>query len=184
MEIEKVIEEIISSAQKEAERIEKEGEKEAEKILNEAREKAETIKQQKLEQAKKLVEEMRKREKALAKLKGRKMIMEKKKELIENTLKEIRERFFNIEGKEREKIIQALVKKTGKEWSRVYAGKKDIGYVKSIFKNSQVREANIAGGFIAENEDGSVIADMSFESVFEISKKEIVKAIAEMGENI
>ncbi|HIQ50193.1 MAG TPA: hypothetical protein EYH56_03295 [Nanoarchaeota archaeon] len=184
MEIEKVVEEIISSAKVEAERIVKEGEKEAEKILSEAKKKAETIKQQKLEQVKKLVEEMKKREKALAKLKEREMIMEKKKELIEEILNEIREKFFNLQGKQREKIIQALAEKAGKDWKKVYVSKKDVALVKSIFKNSQVKESDLFGGFIVENEDGSIRIDMSFEAVFEMLKKEIVKGIAEMGENI
>lgn len=182
MEIEKVIEEIISSAQKEAEKIEREGEKEAEKILSEARKKAETIKQQKLEEVKKLAEEMRKREEALAKLQGRKMLMEKKKELIENVLAEIKEKFLNIEGNKRKEIIQALAKKTGKEWPVVYTSKKDLNLVKTIFKNSQIKEIHISGGFIVENEDGSIRMDMSFEAVFENAKKELVKAITQLGE--
>ena len=182
MDIEKVVEEIISSAQKEAEKIEKEGEKEAERILSEAKEKAKEIKEKKLEEARKIVEEMKKREEALAKLQGRKAVMERRKEIIEEILSEVRERFMNLEESKRKKVIEALAKKTGRDWAVVHASKRDFGLIKQMFKNSQVKESHIPGGFVVENEDGSVRMDMSFEAVFENMKKELVKTVIQLGE--
>lgn len=182
MGIEKVVEEIVSSAQKEARKIEKSGEEEVKKIISEAEERANVIKKQKIEEVKKIAEEMKKREEALARLEGRKRLMEKRKELTGEILEEIREKFLNLEGKEREEVLKALIKKAGKNWEVVYVSRKDLGFVKKAFKNSKVEEIAISGGFILESADKSVRIDMSFENIFENLKKEIVKALA--GENI
>ncbi len=182
MDVEKVVEEIITQASKEAEKIEEQGKKEAEKIIKEAEKRAEEIKKKKLEQAQNICEEMKKSELALAKLKAKKEIMEKKKEIIEKMLEEIKEKFLSLESEKRKKVIEALARKAGKDWAIVYCSKNDLPFLKQIFKNAEFKEAKIKAGFIVQNESGDVQVDMSFDTIFENCKKELQKYLLKLGE--
>ncbi len=182
MDAEKVVEEIIAQASKEAERIEEQGRKEAERIIKEAEKRAEEVKKKKLEEVQKLCEEMKKSELALAKLKAKKEVMERKREIIEELLEEIRKRFISLEGEKRKKVLEALAKKAGKNWAVICCNKRDMPFLKRIFKNSKFKEGKVEAGFIAQNESGDVQVNMSFTAVFESCKKELQKYLLRLGE--
>ncbi len=177
--IDNVIKEVLEEAKKEAEEILSSAKKEAEKIISKARKEAEEIEKHALEEASNKCEERKKMEKALAELEARKELMKRKKELIDSVLKEIEQEFYSLSGKEREKVMRALAKKAGKEWSTIKCSEKDMKILKKLFPKAKIERVKIAGGFIAENEDKTVLVNMSFEEIFNSLKQELVKTLAE-----
>ncbi len=178
--IENVIKEVLEEAGKEAEEILSCAKKEAERIIRNARKEAEEIEKRALEDVKKKCEERKRMEKALAELEARKELMKRKKELIDSVLKEVEQGFYSLSGKEREKVLRALAKKAGKEWSIIKCSEKDVKILKKLFPKAKIEKVKIAGGFIAENEDKTVLVNMSFEEIFSSLKQELVKTLAEI----
>jgi V/A-type H+-transporting ATPase subunit E len=122
--------------------------------------------------------EFKKREESLARIEAKRLVMQKKREILEDILQAIRQKFFEMEGKERKELLEKLAKSVSGECKRVYVSKQDAELAKKLFKNLEIKQANIAGGFILEDESGEVRLDLSFETLFENSRKALVKEIS------
>jgi V/A-type H+/Na+-transporting ATPase subunit E len=165
--------ELIDKSEAEAERIIKEARDKvlASKREDEAEEKALQAKSE--EDIKNLQEMLERREIASASLEAKKMGLLAKKELVEKAFeKAISELNRRLGDKDRRALIEKLVKKAESEIkvAKIRCNNKDSKYVAGYQKT----ESDMLGGIIAEDKEGMVIVDYSFETMIgEIKESEL-----------
>ena len=179
MGLEEVKKEILEKAKSEADRIINEGKKEAEKIMDETSRKIKEYRENVNNDTKKLLDIMERKEIAGAEFDVKKMKLDKKKEMIDRAFSNVVGRLRRIPEKKRETLIRKLIEKAKKEIDvkYVYASKDDRKIIEKI-PSVKYREADISGGIIAENEDGSISIDYSYEEILDGIKKENLQEIA------
>ena len=109
MGLETVKEEIIRSAEKEAEGLIKNAREEAAEIIGGAKKKIEEIHEKESAEMKKSIETLKKQELASAELENKKMLLEAKKQLVEEVFSEAEKNLNKLGSKEREAYIKKLL---------------------------------------------------------------------------
>ena len=175
MGLEAVKEEIIRNAKRQEEELLAEAREQARKILDEAKKKALELKEKTEAETKKLLELMKKQEAASAELEAKKMMLEAKKSLMDKVFEKARQRIEKLEPKKREAFMQSLLEKAKNEISigKIYCSKKDA---KSL-KEYKTEHADIICGLIAENEDGTIRVDYSFDTMLQSIKESWLQEI-------
>lgn len=165
MGLEAVKEEVIRQAKEQESAIIAEARKEANKIEKEAEKKIEEIKAKSEEDTKKAIDTMKRQALVTAEMESKKLVLESKKQVIENVFAEARKRLESLDEKRRESIVKKLVGKAEKELEveYIYCNKNDL----KIIKGFKAEPANIGGGIIAENRDRTIRIDYSFEAMLE-----------------
>ncbi len=113
-----------------------------------------------------------KRMEANKKLIVRKVLLEKKKELLEETFAETKKVLQNMPRSEKVKILRHLFDTAKKEMSigTLYVGSQDKEIVNAF--GIPVQQESMLGGLIAENKEGTVRTDYSFDALLqEIEEK-------------
>lgn len=172
MGLEAVKEEIIRSARQQESALVAEARKEANKIMKEAEAKTEEMKAISEADAKKAAEAMKRQALASGEMESRKLVLEAKKQVIENVFSEAKKRLEALDDRKREEFMKKLLEKAGKELevAYIYYSKKDAKFVKGI----GVEASPIIGGLIAENKERTIRVDYSFETMLEaIKEKEL-----------
>ena len=167
MGLETVKDEILSNANKQAGFVIAEAKKEADRILKEAEKKAELMKEHAEARTKKRIELMKKQELTSAELDNRKMLLEAKKQAVENVFAEARARIEKLDDAQREAHLKKLFDKIKKDIEpvHIYCSKRDHPLLKA-----KAETAGIIGGLIAENNDKTVRVDYSFETLLQSVK--------------
>ena len=178
MGMEKVREEVIAKAKREAAKILGEAKKESDSIISEAQEKAEGSKKQAMQDAEREQQELRTMELASAELDVTKTLLDAKKRTIEEVFEEAKSRLARTPTAERRKHIKRLLDKAKGEIEvhRIFCSEKDINNAEG-FKS---QPANISGGIIAENKEGTIRLDYSYEAILEKTREEILKDVAKI----
>jgi len=178
MGLEKVKEEILSKARKQADAAIKEAQKKADAIIAEANAKATEEEKKGAEETKKLVEAMEKKELASAALESKKLELDAKKELIERVFSDVRQKVAKFTEKKRKEHIRKLLDKASKELEIgvVYCNAQDKGLVDGF----EAKEADILGGVIVENKDGSVRIDYSYDALIDGLRDKHMQEVAEI----
>lgn len=176
MGIEKVREEVLAKARRQAAQIIAEGKKEEEAITRAAEEKAEAMRKTSLPQAEKEMAEAKARELSAAELEASKMILDAKKRLIEEAFNAAMEQVARLTASQRKEHIRKLLERARAqiEIGKVLCNEKDI---KSI-DNLKALPARISGGIIADNKDGTIRIDCSYEALMEKAKEKVMKDVA------
>ena len=172
MGLEAVKEEILNSAKEKANSLIAEARKEASRIMKEAEKKIEGIREKSEAETKRAIDTIKRQELASAELENKKMLLEAKKQVIENVFIEISKKLESIDYKKTETYIKKLIEKIKNdiEPANFYSNKKDIKFLKGL----NVEPVNILGGLIAENKDRTVRVDYSFETILQdIKEKEL-----------
>ena len=172
MGLEAVKEEILNSAKEKANSLIAEARKEANRIMKEAEKKIEGIREKSEAETKRAIDTIKRQELASAELENKKMLLEAKKQVIENVFIEISKKLESIDYKKTETYIKKLIEKIKNdiEPANFYSNKKDIKFLKGL----NVEPVNILGGLIAENKDRTVRVDYSFETILQdIKEKEL-----------
>src|SRR3989344_3301557 len=127
MGLESVKEEVIRSAKEQAGSMLAEARKEAAKLMKEAEAKAEEMKAKSEAGTKKMIDTIKRQELASSELDSRKIVLDAKKQAVENVIAEARKRLESLDEKTREAYIKKLLEKSKKELdvAYVYCGKKD-----------------------------------------------------------
>lgn len=175
MGLESVKEEIIRNAKKHEESLIDEAREEARHIIEKARKESMELREKSDAETKKALDIIKRQEAASAELESKKMLLEAKKKIIDLAFAEAQKKLEKMEQKKREAIVRALLEKAGKEIGIgiVYCNKKDA---KSI-KGYKAEETEIIGGLIAENTDGTVRVDYSFDSMLQSVKESHLQEI-------
>jgi len=165
MGLEAVREEIIRSARKQEEELLAEARGQARKILDEAEKKSWELKEKSDAEAKKLLDLMKKQETASADLEAKKMMLEAKKGIMDKVFEKARQKIEKTEPKKREAFMQSLLEKAKSEIGigKIYCNKKDA----KALKGYKTEHADIICGLIAENEDGTIRVDYSFDTMLQ-----------------
>lgn len=179
MGLEEVKEEILSSARKESGKIIEEAKKTAQEIIRKARENISDYRKKLEDDKEKLIANLEKMKIAQAQSEAKRIILDKKKEIIEEAFKKAEQSILRLSDTKRKEILRKLVEK-GKneiEIATVYCNKRDINHLKEF----NCKEAEIISGAILENADKSVRVDYSLEvllaGVKDISLQEIAKLL-------
>lgn len=172
MGLERVKERVLEEAgQKAKERIDA-ANAEAREILNSFRNKVKEKESALKSQLEAEVASIKKREAATAKLESKKLLLTFRKDFIEGIFSQARERLSKLTEQEMASHIKKLLKKAESELkvAVVYCNRKDAKYASGY----KVKEAEIAGGLIAETADGSLRADYSYEALLEQLKDSLM----------
>ena len=176
MGLEQVKKEIIDNATKTADAILVEAKQEAEKIFDETKKTA-------LEERKKadthtsdLLLTLERREIAAAEFDARKMMLDAKKELIDEAMKQAAQKVMSWNGKKRESVMNTLTEKAKKDLDLaiIAANPKDKTYVKGF----SFEEADIQAGMIGRTKDGRVSVDYSVDEMLQTIRS---NNLAEIG---
>ncbi|MBI2545974.1 hypothetical protein HYV81_02230 [Candidatus Woesearchaeota archaeon] len=190
MGLEKVREEVLEQARKQADAILRAARSEAESIEGQSRARMEQEKRQANEELGILLDEIERQELSQAKLDARNALLQVKKELIELALAKAQQKLAKLKDEEKRQLYAAMLKhgQASMKVVHVYCNKDDILLVKKL-GNLNVHPAPIPGGLIVENEQQTVRLDMSFSSILEGVKEERLTQIhkilfASAGERI
>lgn len=178
MGLEAVKEEILNSAKEEANSLIAEARKEANRIAKEAEKKIEELQAKSESETKKAFETIKRQELASAELENKKMLLEAKKQIIDATFAEARKKLESLDDKKREAIMKKLLEraKSEMEAAKIYCSKRDAKLAKGV----NVQAADITGGLIAENEDGTVRIDYTFDTMLQSIKERELQNISKL----
>ncbi len=182
MGMEALVDEILQSAEKQADEILKNARKEARSIIRDAEAKISKLRKDWEEENDHILGDLRRKRKASAKLEASRILMNAKKELMDELFNSLLDRLEGLEKKEKEKLISKLADLVKKEIdvARVYCNKNEGRLISKYFKGASVRYFRCRGGFIAESKDSSVSVDMRYETLLDKVKKEITKEVGPM----
>jgi V/A-type H+/Na+-transporting ATPase subunit E len=165
MSLETVKEEVLSGAKAESSSLIAEGKKEAARILREAEKKADELRERAEAESKRLIESIRRQETASSELEAKKIVLEAKKELVEEAFAAAAKSLESMDDKKREAIIKKMMAKARKDIdvAHAYCSKKDSKLLKDI----KPEASDISGGLIAENKEKTVRVDFSYETLLQ-----------------
>jgi len=175
MGLETVKDEIIRDAKNQEESLIGEGRKETVRLMNEAEKKLAEMSQNSAQETKRMAEMIKKQELASAELENKKMLLEAKKELIDQVFNGVQKNFEGLDKKKREEYMNKLLEKCKKDIDveNVYCNKKDL----DLAKNLNAEPDDIIGGIIAENKEKTIRVDYSFDSMLQNMKENELQSI-------
>ena len=179
MGLEEVKNEILKKTEQEAQIIIQEGEEKAKEILADAEEQIRNYTLTRAEQTKNIVDMLERRELAQAEFDVRKHMLDKKKELIEEVIRRVKERLQKLPATKRKQYLNLLLQQAKKEIDVkiVHANEEDIQLMKGAGGITFKKRA-LVGGILTETGDGMISIDYSYdEKLSEIKEK----ALQEIG---
>ena len=178
MGLETVKEEILRSAKEQSNSLAAEARKEANRIMKESEIKIEEIKEKNDAQTKRVMDAIKRQELAVAELENKKMLLEAKKQLIDNVFADATKKLENLEDKKREACIKRLLEKAKNdiEIADVYCNKKDSKFLKEF----KLEATHIIGGLLAENKEKTIRVDYSFETLLQSIKENELQNISKI----
>ena len=169
MGLEKLVNEIISQAEKKAAAVRSEGMQQAEEIKAMAGEKAVKNIEKTVKKSREIVEKMERMEISSQKLALDKRFIEAKKELVDETFARVRKKISSMGKQQRKQVLAMLVKSALKELPDAacyYCKEEDKALVKSAAKglswNGSIKGL---GGVIVENESQTIRVNKTFDSI-------------------
>lgn len=175
MDLNNVVLEIISEAEKKASEIAEEGKKERENLLDKARDNVNKLKTKMEKGNKEKIKQERTKELAVSRMNAKKIEMNAKKELIEKVYEKLANEIEASENDLLQKLFEAGKKQI--EIETVYVNKKDLN---TIFNGVEIKEADITGGIIIENKDGSEKINLSLDIIVETVRKDTVNEVSKI----
>ena len=178
MGLEAVKEEVIGIAKEQESALLAEARKEASSIMKESERKIEEMKGKKDTETKRIIDTAKRQELANAELENKKMLLEAKKQLIDNVFADATKKLENLEDKKREACIKRLLEKAKNdiEIADVYCNKKDSKFLKEF----KLEATHIIGGLLAENKEKTIRVDYSFETLLQSIKENELQNISKI----
>lgn len=186
--MEKIGRAILDKVKADAEQIVKEAEQKAWQELEKAEKQRETKFK---EEKRKIIEEAERQASrilAQSSIKARQELSRAKTEIIDGIVSRVRNTLPAISSDEGSllNLIKEAVKELGADEVRVYVSRKNISAVRKLVKEDkglaskimEIKEFDCAGGVIAENIDGKVSIDNTYETRLEMLLPQIVPEIS------
>ena len=179
MGLEELRKEIIGNSEKQASAVISEAKEEAKRIVKQIDGRIESYKKKADEDKKAAIQIMEKTNKAIAASEYNRLIMGKKKEVIDSVFESAKTALSRLDDKKRREYIARLLDKAKSEieLSKVFCSSKDSKYIEGF----QHENMGMLGGIIAENRDGTIRVDYEYETILsnikEISIQEIAKIL-------
>ena len=182
MGLEKVKQEILDNASKEASGIIEAAQAEARSILKAAEKQAEQNEKEAAATLQKAADAMKKKEAASAELELQKQLLATKSGLIGQAFLDAAQKISSFPEKKREDHIRSLLEAARKEMNVavVRCNARDIKLADSASggKLKILREDSITGGIIAESSDGRLRVDYSYDAMLEQARSKVLGDVA------
>jgi V/A-type H+-transporting ATPase subunit E len=180
MGLEVVVKDVLARGEEEANRIRQEGTDEANALIRGAENTARQILEERREQAVQQIERRKNREISSANLEVKRAILNAKKELLDKAYNEALGALAALSEPERETIIKKQLE-SHTDSKRVFSNKSDESIVRRITELEYGGTIPCSGGVVLENEDATVIHDLTFDtllrSVRETSLKQLIEIL-------
>ncbi|HID43497.1 MAG TPA: V-type ATP synthase subunit E [Archaeoglobaceae archaeon] len=167
MALEVVVEEIQKRGSEQAKEILDNAKAEAEKITGEAKEKANEILKKGRNEGESEAERLKRQEISSLNLEMKRLLLNKRKEIIEEVYSIVEERVKSMSADEKKRLLNTLITKNAEEGSVVYSNKDDEPIVKEIISENVKYGGNIEciGGVIIESLGGTVRLNLTFDGM-------------------
>lgn len=178
MGLEQVKEEVIKTSQERADALIAEAKQEVKKLLldkkSELSDRKSALEKDLMAEAESIFQ----REVAALELEHKKALLDAKKDLVESVYTEAFEKICEASQTQRKKQLDSLLKKAKKEIdvASIQCSKADSKQITDVETN----EAPIKGGLIAQNADGTILVNLSYEALFDETKQKTVNEISQM----
>ena len=179
MGLEVVVKDVLARGKEEANRIRQEGTDEANAIVAGAEKTARQIREEKRAQTAEQIERRKNREISSANLEVKRAILNAKKELLDRVYSEAIEMLASLPESERETIIKKLLE-SQTDSTRVFSNKNDESLVKRISSMEYGGTIQCSGGIVLENEDGTVLRDLTFDSILKNVRDRSLKQLLQI----
>lgn len=169
MSLDKIADEILSNASKEAEVIVKEAENERSRILLEADQKIEAMTKAEEKSLQDALERMKRQEISSAELDAKKIVLNKRKDILNRTFEEMLAELSAMNADEKSGIYKKIVD----QGTKVIPSPKVLCPIgeKNLLANvdgmGELTESDMESGLILESADGKVRLDFRFRTILE-----------------
>jgi len=187
--MEKISEAVVSKVKLDAQSITKEAEEKAKEEIEKAKKQREVRSEQERARMLGAAEEEAARILAQASIKARQQLSSAKADVIAKIIDGARKELSQISSDESYllNLVREAMEGLGADKARIYVSPKDIGNVKNFLKADrelsgkivEVRESNILGGVIAEDIEGKLRIDNTYETRLEMLLPKLLPKISE-----
>lgn len=178
MGLEQVKAEILQKAKKEAADIARNAEKEAALAAKGAQAELAAYEKEKEENFKKQADVMKRKGIAQMELDLKKLLLEAKKDIINSSFDAAKRKINSLAAAQKKELLENIFRKAKKEIDVqvVYCNPHDTHLLKE--KGVLLKEQNLFGGLIAENGDGTIRIDLSYEEILESVRHENLQEVS------
>jgi len=174
MGLEDVKNEIIEDAKQEKKQLLEDAQEEADEIISEGEEKADKIRTEAEEEVEEKKKALEQRTESNANMEAKKIKLEAKQNLIQDTFEEFRERLENLSEDEKRGFVQNAVENAGFKVGTIRGSKSFSGIVKD-YDFEEVDEE----GIVLISEDGERRVNYMYDKILEDFKQDYRKKVAE-----
>jgi len=165
--LDNVVGQILASAQQEADKLVKEAESERASILRQADEgiaAKKKVSDKELEQA---VFRLRQQELSSAELEAKRVVLNQKKEVLDDTFQQTLRELNNLPPEERARLYNKIVSRAQAAIAhpKVYCPKGDGRLLAGVIGVRTIQETDMEPGLVLESEDGTISLDYRFKTV-------------------
>ncbi|HLC91020.1 MAG TPA: V-type ATP synthase subunit E family protein [Candidatus Nanoarchaeia archaeon] len=170
MGLDNVKEEIIEEAEEKAVALLKEAKSEAQAIKDAAKQEISLYKKDADAKQKQMVETMSRKMLAQARFDAQRMLMNSRKESIQAIVAAVQEKLSHLGKAERKEFLQKLLGQAQQEMTvaKVHVNKQDIPLLSGV----AVFPAEISGGLLAVNKEGTISMDFSSDALLKEAQQE------------
>ncbi len=171
MGLDEVRKQIIEEAEQQTRLLLQDAHTESARIMSEAERGIKQYEKELRANAEKLIVTAERKELAAAEFEGKRMLLDKKKEMINKVIEEAKKELKHLHAEQRKAAVTKLLNmaKQEIEVKKVYINERDISYIKE--KGIVTKEREMLGGLIAETSDGKISVDFSFETLLDEIKQ-------------
>jgi len=179
MGLEVVVKDVLSKGESEAEETKREGQQEADAIIARAEHDAQALLEEMREQTIDQIERRKRREEASAHLEVKRRILNAKKGILDELYVQAIKALGRLPEAEREEIIKNLL--TSPEgFTRVYSNAQDEPLVRKNTALQYGGTISCTGGVLLENEDGTIVRDLTFDAMLDGVREGSIRRVAEI----
>jgi V/A-type H+-transporting ATPase subunit E len=182
MALDKVANDILDNARKEADQRIQEAEKERAKILQEADQRIDKMRRSEEKELQDGLMRMRRQELSSAELEAKKIVLNKRKDILNRTFEEMLKELSAMDPKEKSHLYKKILadgKKTIHK-PKVFIPKGEADLLAGLRGCESLTEIDMGSGLILENEDGSIRLDYRFKTILESIWDRDMKSISNM----
>lgn len=117
---------------------------------------------------------------ATMKMQAKRILFQKRKEILVEVFTAVRERLSKLSQAERQRMMHSLFQRAIKQCAvgKIYCAKQDIPLAKTLWKNAEATP--ICGGLIVENPSGSLRIDYSFDTLLHDLEEKKLQEVAKL----
>ncbi|HUV25048.1 MAG TPA: V-type ATP synthase subunit E family protein [Methanomassiliicoccales archaeon] len=182
MALDKVVKDIIDSARREADALIERAEEEKKAILGESEEQISKMRKAQEKDLEDTLKRLRRQEISSAELEAKKIVLNKKKEILDRTFEEALSELSAMPSNDKARVYRKSIDAAKAAFPRpkVFCPRGDSGLLNGIQGLAAVNEMDIEAGLILENEDGSVRLDYRFKTILEGIWEQELKEVSEI----